>query len=73
MYSDYEFLERVWSYHQQMVEAILNEEYDAGYRALIEHIGMLHSRPELGQFAPTKLAEAGENHGLKSNGVKADG
>ena len=55
VYSDYKYLERVWMYHQQMVEAIQDEDYDLGYSALIEHIGMLHHRPELNHFHPIKL------------------
>jgi len=50
VFSDYEYLERVWNYHQKMVEAILDEEYDEGYQVLVEHIGMLHHRPELNRF-----------------------
>lgn len=47
VYSDYKYLERVWSFHQEMVEAVVADDYDAGYLALVEHIGMLHHRAEL--------------------------
>ncbi|HEY47339.1 MAG: hypothetical protein AMJ88_08040 [Anaerolineae bacterium SM23_ 63] len=58
VYSDYKYLERVWSYHQEMVEAINNGDYDAGYRALVEHVGMLHYRPELSANIPkSRLGE----------------
>jgi DNA-binding GntR family transcriptional regulator len=69
VYSDYKYLERVWSYHQQMVEAILDEDYDAGYRALVEHIGMLHFRPELG--AP--LAKSSRGRKTDFRGEKGEG
>jgi DNA-binding GntR family transcriptional regulator len=52
VYSEFEYLERVWSYHQEMVEAILVGDFDRGYHALVEHIGMLHYRPELGENIP---------------------
>jgi hypothetical protein len=41
-----------------MVEAIVDDDYDAGYRALVEHVGMLHYRPELGANIPkSRLGE----------------
>ena len=68
VYSDYKYLERVWSYHQAMVEAILKEDYDAGHRALVEHIGMLHYRPELSTHIPK--SRVGQKSGLR--GVKGE-
>ncbi len=44
-YTDYVYFKAVWKYHEQMVESILNNEYDSGYRALIEHFEILHRRP----------------------------
>ena len=40
------YLEDVWEYHAQMVEAICNNEYEAGYQALIQHTDLLYHRPE---------------------------
>jgi DNA-binding FadR family transcriptional regulator len=40
------YLEEVWEYHTQMVEAICNEDYEAGYQALIQHTDLLYHRPE---------------------------
>lgn len=40
------YLEKVWEYHTQMVEAISNQDYEAGYRALIQHTDLLYRRPE---------------------------
>jgi len=40
------YLEEVWEYHTQMVEAICNGDYEAGYQALIQHTDLLHNRPE---------------------------
>ena len=40
------YLEEVWEYHSQMVEAICNKDYEAGYQALIQHTDLLYHRPE---------------------------
>ncbi len=65
VYADYAYLHSVWTYHTEMVEAILNNDEEAGYRALIEHTGMLHNRPELGRYRPPENIE--ETHGYGSN------
>ena len=39
------YLEEVWEYHTQMIEAICNEDYEAGYQALIQHTDLLYHRP----------------------------
>ena len=39
------YLEQVWEYHTQMVEAICNEDYEAGYKAFIQHADLLYHRP----------------------------
>ena len=36
------YLEDVWEYHTQMVQAICNNNYEAGYQALIQHTDLLH-------------------------------
>jgi DNA-binding FadR family transcriptional regulator len=41
----YEYLEEVWQYHQEMVEAICNGNYEAGYQALVRHTDLLYHRP----------------------------
>jgi DNA-binding FadR family transcriptional regulator len=40
------YLEEVWEYHTQMVEAICDGDYEAGYQALIQHTDLLYLRPE---------------------------
>jgi len=40
----YEYLEEVWQYHQKMVEAICNDDFEAGYKALIAHTDLLYQR-----------------------------
>jgi DNA-binding FadR family transcriptional regulator len=41
----YEYLEEVWQYHQEMVEAICNGNFEAGYQALVKHTDLLYHRP----------------------------
>jgi DNA-binding FadR family transcriptional regulator len=41
----YEYLEEVWRYHQEMVEAICNGNFEAGYQALVRHTDLLYHRP----------------------------
>jgi DNA-binding FadR family transcriptional regulator len=41
---DYAYLEEVWQYHQEMVEAISNGNFEAGYQALVRHTDLLYHR-----------------------------
>jgi DNA-binding FadR family transcriptional regulator len=41
----YEYLEEVWRYHQDMVEAICKGNFEAGYQALVRHTDLLYQRP----------------------------
>lgn len=41
----YEYLEQVWTYHQQMVDAICKGDYESGHQALIEHTDLIAQRP----------------------------
>jgi len=45
LYTEYDYLERVWQYHEQMVDAIVQGDYHAGYRALVDHKDLLYHRP----------------------------
>ncbi len=40
----YEYLKEVWQYHQKMVEAICNGDFEAGYQALVKHTDLLYHR-----------------------------
>ena len=42
----YEYLQKVWQYHELMVESICSGDYQAGREALVTHIGLLYQRPE---------------------------
>jgi DNA-binding FadR family transcriptional regulator len=54
VFTDYAYLQRVWQYHQRMVEAICAGNPEAGYQALVEHVDLLHHRP---QSAPKQMFE----------------
>lgn len=41
----YEYLQEVWQYHQRMVESICNNQFEAGYEALVKHTDLLFHRP----------------------------
>lgn len=40
-YTDLNYLEEVWQYHQRMVESICSGDFDAGYQALTEHTDLI--------------------------------
>ncbi len=44
-YEDYTYLTQVWTYHGQMVDAILAGDLDAGHKALVDHTALLRARP----------------------------
>ncbi len=45
LYADYDYLQRVWRYHREMVDSILAGDFDAGLQALVAHKDLLHHRP----------------------------
>ena len=45
MYAGYDYLQRVWEYHQRMVDAVCSSEFDVGYQALVEHKDLIYHRP----------------------------
>lgn len=47
VYSDYQYLREVWTYHEQMVAAIVAGEVDAGHRLLVEHTRLLRYPEQL--------------------------
>jgi DNA-binding FadR family transcriptional regulator len=40
-YRNHEYLESVWSYHRQMLDAITNKAYEKGYQALVSHFDLI--------------------------------
>lgn len=41
----YEYLQKVWKYHQEMIESICNQQFEVGYEALVKHTDLLYHRP----------------------------
>lgn len=46
VYEDQKYLDRVWTYHQQMVEAIAQGDFLSGYQGLIAHMDLLFQREQ---------------------------
>ena len=45
VYTDYNYLQEVWQYHQKMVDAICVQDFEAGYQALLDHTDLIYHRP----------------------------
>ena len=41
-YTDLNYLEEVWRYHQKMVDGICNQDFDSGYKALNDHTDLIY-------------------------------
>jgi DNA-binding FadR family transcriptional regulator len=41
-YAGFDYLEKVWEYHQRMVELISTGDFYEGYRVLVEHSNLIH-------------------------------
>jgi len=52
VYEDRKYLERVWTYHQQMVDSIANNDFLSGYQALIAHMDLLFQRDQKNSKIP---------------------
>jgi DNA-binding FadR family transcriptional regulator len=46
VYTDYDYLQEVWRYHQRMVDAVCAGDFEAGHTALLEHTDLIHHRAE---------------------------
>jgi DNA-binding FadR family transcriptional regulator len=44
LYTDLDYLRVVWQYHRRMVEAIVAGDLETGYRALVDHVDLIHQR-----------------------------
>jgi DNA-binding FadR family transcriptional regulator len=53
LYSDYEYLREVWTYHEAIVDAIVAGEVDKGHALLVKHTSLL-------RYRDNRAAEAGE-------------
>jgi DNA-binding FadR family transcriptional regulator len=45
LYADYNHLTQVWSYHERMVDAIADNDFDTGYQVLVAHQDLLLRLP----------------------------
>ena len=45
LYTDLHYLEQVWQYHQEMVDALCKGDFATGFEALVEHKDLLTHRP----------------------------
>jgi len=45
VFADYEYLHQVWTYHQQMVEAICAGDFQQGYQVLVAHTELIRRMP----------------------------
>jgi DNA-binding FadR family transcriptional regulator len=45
LYTDLQYLNRVWNYHGQMVESICAGNFETGFKALIDHMDLISHRP----------------------------
>lgn len=52
VFEDRQYLERVWTYHQQMVDSIGQSDFLSGYQALIAHMDLLYQREQKNSTIP---------------------
>jgi DNA-binding FadR family transcriptional regulator len=45
VFTDLNYLQTVWNYHETIVDAICNGDFTAGYQALSDHMDLLQQRP----------------------------
>jgi len=45
-YEDQTYLDRVWNYHYQMVDSIVQRDFLSGYQALVAHMDLLFQREQ---------------------------
>lgn len=61
VYSDYQYLREVWTYHAAIVDAITDGNLDKGYELLVKHTSLLryrdHPAPLTGEAAPAIAAQ----------------
>jgi DNA-binding FadR family transcriptional regulator len=58
LFADYDYLQQVWYFHQQMVDAVCSGDFAIGYQALVAHKDLLFQRP-VPAAAAKKMDEPG--------------
>ena len=66
LYEDIDYLQSVWVYHKQMVVAIIANDFDAGYRALVKHRDLLFHRPALRTLTDDQVIQNGKETPVKA-------
>jgi DNA-binding FadR family transcriptional regulator len=66
LYTEYDYLNQVWSVHERVVQAIAQGDFEGGHRALVEHFDLFYAHPGAGRMRamPTSSAshlEMGED------------
>lgn len=59
LYTDYHYLEQVWNYHQKMVDAICQGNFDEGYQALVEHTDLIRYRHPISRSTDKEMLSSG--------------
>jgi DNA-binding FadR family transcriptional regulator len=44
-YADYDYLQRVWTYHERILDALCADDYDSARALFIEHTHLIHYQP----------------------------
>lgn len=65
LYTDLSYLQRVWKFHEEMVEAIAGGDFEEGHNALIEHADLIHERPEVAGAEDGFSREARQQYGVE--------
>lgn len=47
VYTDFNYIQKVWDYHSQMVQAIIAGDAEKGYHAMIEHMDLIYLRTNI--------------------------
>ncbi len=48
LYTDYPYLQKVWEYHQRIVDGICSGDIQDAYQALLEHTELIRYQPNMG-------------------------
>ncbi len=73
VFSDYQYLREVWTYHERMVDAIVAGRLDEGHRLLVEHAQLLQHReaPQAASGRPPRTRVAARDAGHNGAGKPA--
>lgn len=47
LYADYQYLHKVWEYHQRIVDGICSGDVEGAYQALVEHTELIRAQPNV--------------------------